>query len=425
MNAQNKNVAQIYLPKKIAWIHAKPSRYKGAWGGRGSGKSLNFAQMAALRGTQKPIRILCARELQNSIKDSVHHEVVNAIEASPYLDARYECGVSYIRGKNGTEFLFKGLRQNYRDIKSTSGVSICWVEEAETVAEESWRVLTPTIRAPGSEIWLTWNPESEDSATHNRYILNPPDDFRVSRVNYQDNPWFPPELEQERLRDLKLDPDMYQHVWEGECITRSDAQVMSGKWIIDEFKEPINANNERLYDGPYYGSDFGFSQDPTTLIRCYIYSNKLFITHDTSNLHGREIEAGIGVDSNEIVRKLYSRIPEFDKHKIRADCARPETISYLRKENGLDIIGADKWKGSVEDGISFLRSFDEIVIHPRCRGVAREMRLYSYKIDRLSGDVMRDIVDANNHYIDALRYALDPMIQSKGGSFSLLSNMDI
>jgi phage terminase large subunit len=400
------NKIQIRLPKKISKIFTDKVRYRGAYGGRGSGKSFGFALMCAVYGTQRPIRILCARELQNSIKDSVHHEIVRAIETNEWLYEQYDTGVNYIRGKNGTEFLFKGLRHNYRDIKSTSGINICWIEEAETVSEESWRVLIPTIREPRSEIWLTWNPESEDSSTNKRYIIDPPENSIIEKVNYCDNPWFPDELEQERIRDKRLDPDLYQHIWEGECITRSDAQVFSGKWVVRDFEEPRDISG-----GPYYGSDFGFSIDPTTLVRCFIVDNTLYISHEVG---------GVGVDLDETA-KLYSDVPDYDKYVIRADSARPETISYLKKNNHLRMEPVKKWSGSVEDGVSHIRSYDQVVIHPRCKNTAKEFRLYSYKIDRLSGDVMRDIVDANNHYIDAIRYALDPMIKAKMTMFEALT----
>jgi phage terminase large subunit len=388
---------KIELPEKIAKIFSEKSRYRGAFGGRGSGKSFGFALMCAVRGAVEPVRILCARELQTSIKDSVHHELARAIESNEWLEAQYDIGVNYIRGLNGTEFIFKGLRHNYRDIKSTSGVHICWIEEAETVSEESWRVLIPTIREPGSEIWLTWNPESEDSSTNKRFILNPPENGIFEKVNYIDNPWFPEELESERIRDFKLDPDLYAHIWEGECLTRSDAQVFNGKWTVREFEEP-----EKLTGGPYYGSDFGFSQDPTTLIRCYILGRDLYISHETG---------GVGIDLDDTA-DLYSVVPGYDKYTIRADSARPESISYLRKNNHLRMEPTKKWPGSVEDGVAHIRSYDNVIIHPRCKNTAKEFRLYSYKIDRLSGDIMRDIVDANNHYIDAIRYALDPMVKS-------------
>lgn len=351
--------------------------------------------MTAIRGYAEPLRILCARELQNSLKDSVHAEVTAAIESLPWLAAHYEIGESYIRGKNGTEYLFKGLRHNYQQVKSTSGVNICWIEEAETVSEQSWKTLIPTIRAPGSEIWLTWNPENADSPTHKRFVIDPPDGAKIVKLNFNDNPWFPAELEQERLHDLERDPDYYAHIWEGECVTRTDAQILAGKWSVREFESGDKWN------GPYFGLDFGFAQDPTAAVKCWIYDRRLWI----------EYEAGkIGLELDDTPAFIRERIPGIDKHTVRADSARPESISFLRRNGLPDMVGVKKGPGSVEDGIQFLRSFEGIVIHPRCEEVAREARLYSYKIDRLSGDILAVPVDANNHYIDATRYALQPMI---------------
>ena len=395
---------RIKLPKKIAWIFAKPSRYKGAHGGRGSGKSMGFAIMAAVKGSQKKLRILCARELQVTIRDSVIQEIIEAIESVPELAAQYDYGTSYIKHKtNGTEFLFKGLKHNHKEIKSTAQVDICWIEEAEMVSESSWRVLTPTIRNPGSEIWLTWNPEDEESATNVRFIEKPPKDARILQVNYPDNPFFPEVLEEERKRDLELNPDTYSHVWEGEYLKNTDAQIMKDKWIVEEFEDHMDSNGETLYSKAYFGSDFGFSQDPTTINRMYIYDRKLWITHDAS---------GAKVDTDRIGSDIYERSTCSKRDLIRADCARPETISYLKKQEW-NIIGAKKWSGSIEDGIAHIRSYDQVVIHPRCKGTIREFKYYSYKIDPNSGDVTRKIIDANNHHIDGIRYGLDPMIKNK------------
>ena len=219
---------RIQLPKKLRYVFDGEARYRGAYGGRGSGKSMGFALMCLVRGAQKPIRILCAREIQATIRDSVHRELVDAMDKFG-LDRFYEYGASYINGINGTEFLFKGLRHNYREIKSTSGVDIVWIEEAEAVSEDSWRVLIPTIREEGSEIWLTWNPEDPDSATQQRFIENPPENSRITKINYRDNPWFPQVLEEERLHDLKhCDEHMYKHIWEGECITKTGLEIYYG-----------------------------------------------------------------------------------------------------------------------------------------------------------------------------------------------------
>lgn len=392
--------ARIELPPKLVPVFSKPARYRGAYGGRGSGKSFSFAKMLAVRGYAEPLRILCGREIQNSIKDSSQHEVIKAIESEPFLAAHYTYGESFIRGANGTEFLFKGLRHNYQQIKSTSGVNICWVEEAEHVSEPSWEVLVPTIREPGSEIWLTWNPESADSATHRRFIARPPKNARIVKLNWRDNPWFPEELEAERLTDLDRDPERYQHIWEGETITRTDAQIFADKWWVREFEpEP------KKWDGPYFGLDFGFSNDPLAAVKCWIHDDRLYVEHEAGKT---------SLELDDTPDYLRDRVPGLIENKVRADNARPECISHLKRNGIPKIEAAPKWPKSVEEGIIFLRNFKEIVLHPRCKATATECRLYSYKVDRLSGDVTSDIIDANNHYIDAIRYALSPIIrQSK------------
>jgi phage terminase large subunit len=355
--------------------------------------------MLAARGLMEQMRILCARELQNSLKDSSMSEIIDAIESEPWLAQHYEYGESYIRGKNGTEFIFRGLRHNSREIKSMAKIKLCWVEEAEAVSNQSWQTLIPTIRKPGSEIWLTWNPESQDSATNKRFILDPPENSKIIKLNWMDNPWFPEVLEQERQADLRRDPDYYAHVWEGECITRTDAQIFAGKWRVDEF-EP-----GKDWDGPYFGLDFGFAQDPTAAIKCWTHNDCLYI----------EAEAGRAkMELDETAAEIAATIPDIAAHTIRADNARPESISYLKRHGLQNIVSVKKWPGSVEDGVQFIKSFREIILHPRCTSTAQEFRLYSYKVDRNSGDIIPTIMDAYNHYIDALRYALAPMIQNKG-----------
>ena len=395
------DTVQIELPPKLIPVFSDKYRYRGAYGGRGSGKSLNFAKMVAARGYQQPLKILCARELQNSIKDSVHHEIVAAIESEPWLAANYEYGESFIRGKNGTTFIFKGLRHNAREIKSTAGVDICWVEEAEVVSEASWSVLIPTIRKPGSEIWATWNPESSESATNKRFIVNPPESCCIVKMNYMDNPWFPAELEAERLHDLKYRPETYGHIWEGECLEITDAQVFRNCYEIADFE--IDGS----FGVPYHGMDFGFARDPTTAVQCYVKDRRLYIRRDCGK---------VGLELDDTAAYIKAGVPEVEKHVIRADSARPESISYLRR-NGLPRIeGVKKWAGSVEDGIEFIKSFERVIIHTDCEETAREFRHYSYKVDKNSGDIQPVIVDDFNHYIDAVRYALVPLMKNRGAS---------
>lgn len=393
--------AHVALPPALLPVFEPPRgavRNRGAYGGRGSGKSRSFAKMAAIFGYVEPLRILCTREFQVSIKESMHAELKAAIESEPWLAAHYNVGESFIRGRNGTEFLFRGLRHNIGSIKSIAHIDVCIVEEAEDVPEHSWVGLIPTIRAPRSEIWPIWNPRDEDSPVHVRFRERfDPAAMRMAEINYRDNPWFPKVLDDERERDERnMDPALYAHVWEGAFLKISDAQVLRGKFRVDDFPDPGPD-----VDGPYYGADWGFAQDPTTLNAVFIKGRTLYIWHEAH---------AVGCEITDIP-DLFDRVPGARKHTIRADSARPETISHVRKA-GFNIIPAKKWTGSVEDGIAWFRSFDEIVIHPRCKKTAEEARLWSYKKDRLTGDVLPTLVPGNDHHWDGIRYGCAPIIQA-------------
>ena len=394
---------QIKLPPKIKQVfrlRRGELRFRGAFGGRGSGKSFNFAKMAAVWGFAEPLRFLCVREFQNSIKESFYAEIKAAIASEPWLEAAYDVGADYIRGRNGTEFLFKGLRNNIQSVKSLAKIDVCIVEEAEDIAEAAWEVLEPTIRAPKSEIWVIWNPKQENSATDRRFRKSVPPRSCIVEMNYGDNPFFPPELEELRRHQQKtLDPARYAWIWEGAYYELSDAQVFKGKYEVAEFVPSENWN------GPYFGLDFGFAQDPTAGVQCWIHGDRLYIEREAG---------GTGIELDDTAAVLQAAMPDIAAHAVRADSARPESISYLKRHGLPRIAGALKGKGSVEDGIGFIRSFDKVVIHPRCVNTAREFRLYSYKTDRLSGDILPLPLDEHNHWIDALRYSLEPLIRNRG-----------
>lgn len=199
-------------------------RYKVYYGGRGGGKSWAVADALLILGCQKPIRILCARELQKSLADSVHRLLSDRIEHLN-LDAFYSITQHSIDGINGTSFLFKGLKHNFREIKSTEGIDICWVEEAENVTSRSWEVLIPTVRKEGSEIWVTFNTKNITDATYSRFIVRKPDNALVKKVGWRDNPFFPKVLEDERLDMLTRDKAAYEHIWEGEPDTRYSGAI--------------------------------------------------------------------------------------------------------------------------------------------------------------------------------------------------------
>lgn len=389
----------------------RPARYKVAYGGRGSSKSWSFARALIAKAYSERLRILCARELQTSITESVHQLLSDQIALmglSRYFDIQQQ-GIYCPR--TGAEFFFYGIRNNTTKIKSTEGIDIVWVEEAEKISETSWQILIPTIREAGSEIWITFNPDEESDPTYRRFVINRPPDCVAVEVNWTANPWFPEELRREKDYLYRVDADAADWVWGGRPRTNTSSQIFRGKYTIETFIPPTPADTptEQQWDGPYYGADWGFAQDPTVLMKLWIAGAQ------PGKTRGRlmvEYEAyGIGVEVIDIPR-MFEKIPGARQHLIRADSSRPETISHVRNEGQFRIASAEKWKGSIEDGVAYLRSFEQIVIHPRCPHAQEEARLYSYKVDRLTHDVLPDIVDRHNHCWDAIRYALQPLIMN-------------
>lgn len=221
---------QVEFPEALEFLF-QPARVKCAFGGRGSGKSWGFARALLLQGAAKPMQILCAREIQKSISDSVHRLLSNQIEALGLSDF-YTVTNNSIRGKNGTEFTFAGLRHNINSLKSIEGCDICWCEEAQTVSKASWQTLIPTIRKPGSEIWVSFNPELDTDETYTRFVRDPPPGAVVRKINHSDNPWFPDVLRDEMELLRERDHDAYLTVWEGH--TR---QVLDGAIFANEIRK--------------------------------------------------------------------------------------------------------------------------------------------------------------------------------------------
>lgn len=245
------SVGDIDFPEVFRDIW-KPARYKVFWGGRGGGKSWSVARWLLIEGAQKKLRILCARETMLSLADSVHRLLSDQIRAMG-LDSFYTILKSTIVGANGTEFIFSGLRHNIQAIKSTESIDRCWVEEAQVVSNASWSLLIPTIRAEGSQIIVTMNPDLEEDASYQRFLVHTPPDAIVRKVLYSDNPWFPDVLEKERLFLKESDEDEYLHVWEGHCIS-----MLKGAIYANELRR-VDAEG-RITRVPY---------DPTRPVDCY------------------------------------------------------------------------------------------------------------------------------------------------------------
>lgn len=372
-----------------------PARYKVWYGGRGSGKSWCVARLLIALAYTRPVRILCAREFQVSIADSVHRLLSDQI-ATLNLSDFFTITKTAIKSHCGGEFIFKGLRHNINEIKSLEGIDVCWVEEAQHVGKDSWSVLIPTIRKTGSEIWVTFNPDLASDETYQRFVVNPPPDTLAQCVNYDRNPWFSDTLYAEMEYCRRVDSDAYRTIWLGEPRAISNAVVFKGKYQVERFDAPEDARF-------YYGADWGFSQDPTVLVRCFITERILYVDFEAWGI-------GIEIDATPA---LFDRVPEARRWPIKADSARPETISAIARA-GFNITAAKKWAGSVEDGIAYLRQFERIVVHERCIHTLDEVGRYSYKTDRITGDILPELIDKHNHCIDALRYALSGLMQGQG-----------
>lgn len=418
------------LPEWAVWFDVplapdrKPVRHRVLHGGRGGAKSWTIGQKLVERAWRSQQRILCIREFQNSIRDSSKKLIEEAIERlglGPSGSQFFKFFDKEIRGRNGSVISFIGLNGKEAAIKSLEGYTLVWAEEAATLSQASIDALIPTIRRPGSEIWWSYNPRfASDPVDQLFRDPHPPPGSIVVEVHWKDNPWFPEVLRRDMEYDLVRDPEKHAHVWLGGYVQRSDAKVFNN-WQVMAFEAPEDA----LFR---FGADWGFSNDPTVLVRCFIgrWSGEPGASEIVPDRKGRclfvEAEAfkvGCAIDETPSLfagsdRRVPPRwqnpfahqgIEGATKWEITADGARPETIDYMQKR-GFRIEAALKGAGSVEDGIEFLRSYD-IFVHPRCQHLIDELIHYSWKVDRQTGAILPKLADANNHVIDALRYALE------------------
>lgn len=401
----------VDIPHKLLFFCQETARYKIAYGGRGSGKSWGVAASLILKALQKKTKVLCTRELQNSITDSVHSLLKGSIERAS-VSHLFTTTLTSIRAYNGSEFIFKGLRNNINEIKSLEGVDICWVEEAAKISKDGWDTLVPTIRKAGSEIWITFNPDEEADETYQRFIVKPRTNSIVAEVNYVDNHFFrDTSLWQDMEDDRLMDPEKHANVWLGQPKTRSDAQIFKDKWQVEDFITP--PTDQMHHKRFLFGADWGFSTDPTVLIRCFIKDRRLYIDYEAF---------GHGLTANRI-DGLFRTIPESARWKIYGDSSRPEIIRELsqpldknatkyqilsvRKTTvSQDPLEKQKAESYIRSGIDYIRSFDRIVINPRCVNIIKEFTNYKYKAEKNTGLILPEIIDAYNHGIDALRYAL-------------------
>ncbi len=398
----------------------KPARYKGLHGGRGSAKSHSFARLLVAKALRQPgLRWLCAREIQNSLRDSVKRLIEDVIAEYEVSD-QFNVLDTKIETPGGGLIIFQGMQTHTVDaVKSLEGFHGVWVEEAQSLSERSLKQLRPTLRKEGSELWFSWNPESpKDPIDELLRGAMPPTNAIVVEVNYQDNPHFPDVLRTELERDYARDPELASHVWGGQYVTRSKASVFSN-WRVAAFDAPEQV--EYLF-----GGDWGFSVDPTVLVRGFVADGEFLekmqrefgVSDRVLCIDAAVYAVGCEIDDTPA---LFDAI---DPHKpqmareweIIADSARPETISYMQRHGYPRIVAARKGAGSVEEGIKFLQSYD-IIVHPSCchqcgdgkNHVQDELETYKYKTHSRTGEVMPILEDKKNHVIDSTRYMVEKL----------------
>jgi phage terminase large subunit len=387
-----------------------PSRYKVAYGGRGGGKSWGIANYLLVEASRRQTRILCCREFQSSIRESVHRLICDMIRQHD-LD-QFEPLEKSIKAKNGSEFIFEGLRHNVGKIRSLEGIDKVWVEEASNVSRSSWEVLIPTIRKDGSEIIVSFNPELETDETYQRFVVHPPSDARLMKVNYHDNPWFPSVLQRE-MEELKArDPDAYAHVYLGECRLTLDGAIYA--------RELREATEEgRITSVPYDTTkpvsvyfDLGW-QDLTAI---------WFAQHIAGEVRLIDYFEDMQRPFGDYLRLLQSREYVYGTMWLPHDAQAKalgtgRSIEEMARNAGWRVRIVPKL--SVADGINAARTlfpsfwFDR----ERCSDGLQALRHYRYDIDPNGQFSRNPLHDAASHGADALRYVAVAMQEARRASY--------
>lgn len=397
----NINILEYSLP-----LYEDPKMWNFFDGGRAGGKSHEVGQHLIVDAMQNTTGNLCGREYQVSLKDSVHSlisQIIREYDLNWNLNGNpktpfWDIGREYIRNARGSFFIFKGF-QDMNSIKSINGINRVWAEEAQSLSQHVIDILLPTIRAEDARFFFTWNNSRPDDPIEKLRDSIPNDISYKRHVTYKDNKYA---LKNNQLmaqinRMREQDYEKYQHVYLGGYNFNADSQIFKNKYIVADFEKKPH------WTGAYYGLDWGFANDPTAMVECYIGDDCLYISRELCST---------GIELDGMYSWINEKMPEAKNHVIRADNARPESISYCRRHGFPSMIAANKWPNSVKDGIAALRGFYKIIIHPSCVNAAEQFSKYSYKTDKLSGDVMPEIAKGHDHIPDALRYAIDPIIQN-------------
>ena len=398
------------FPDKLDFLFEQ-HRYKVAYGGRGSGKSWSMARALLIKAANETTRVLCAREIQKSIKQSVHTLLNDQIQALG-LGAFYEVLESEIRGLNGSSFSFAGLATNtVESIKSFEGCDIVWVEEAQTVSKKSWDILIPTIRKPNSEIWVSFNPNIDTDDTYQRFVIDPPDSAKVVKVNYTDNPWFPEVLELERLHSEKTNPD-YNNIWEGDCKAAVDGAIYA-----NEIREAQEGN--RITTVPYdpmmkvhVVMDLGWN-DSMSVILCQKGISDLRVIgyieddHRTLDSYSAQLK-NLSYNWGTMFLPHDGQSKDF-KHGISAE--------DIMKKLGWDIRIVPK--ADIESGIKLARmNFHRIYFDKSAQRLVECLKNYRRSINSATNEPGAPLHDEYSHGADAFRYLCTSIEAMKNESWT-------
>jgi phage terminase large subunit len=389
---------RIEIPQKLLPLF-QPKRYKVIHGGRGSAKSWSVARALVSIGATKPIRVLCARETQKSIQESVHRLLKDQIE-SLGLDQFYTIQENKILGTNGTEFTFAGIRQQgVANLKSYEGTDICWVEEAQVVTKKSWDVLIPTIRKPGSEIWVTFNPELDTDETFSRFVVRPPEESIVIQMNWQDNPWFPPELDKERRQWLDRDPVGYLTTWEGKCRPAVEGAIYANEIEATQREGRIRAVPYDPQLKVHTVWDLGWN-DSMSIICVQRVASEVRVIDYIEDSH-RTIDS--------YVMQLQERKWNWGTDYIPHDGAHRDFKSGKSTQELLQTLGRNVQvlaRGNPEEGIRLAR-----MIFPRtyfdadrCTELVNHLKRYRRQINQVTQEAGAPLHDEHSHAADAFRY---------------------
>lgn len=392
MSKKKKNKVVLYINDKVRKAFSSIKRFKVVYGGRDSGKSTMVVLWFVLLSFKDRYRFLNIKKTARTIRDSVYSLYEEVIKKNN-LESYFTFTQTSIKNNvTGSEFLFTGLLPSAERIKSVNKINYCFIEEASELTQDDWDIVIPTIREPGNKIFIVFNPADGTEPVYKTFIDNTPENAEVVKINYDDNPFLSDESK-DYIEYLKeVDWEKYKHIYEGEKLLISDKVIFKNKYEVRHFETP---NDAVFYHGMDWGGG-GAAQDPSVAVRCFIDDNTLYIDKES-------YLTGAAADLDNMPDHLIADIPTSYKWQILSDTNFPNSIKYLRNR-GFNIKPVKKMK--IIDGINFLKSFEKIIIHPDCENTAYEFMTYSWKTDKMSGDIIPEPEDKHNHCIDTVRYSL-------------------